>query len=65
MFGVQKGVILVRHLLVLCLVVFLVVLVSGVALAGPLRPTPEPSSLALVGLGLPLAGLWWRRKKRN
>jgi len=26
--------------------------------------TPEPGSLALLGLGLPLAGIWFRRRKK-
>jgi hypothetical protein len=26
-------------------------------------PTPEPGSLALLGLGLPMVGLWFRRRK--
>ena len=26
---------------------------------------PEPGSLALLGLGLPLAGVWYRRRKRS
>jgi archaellum biogenesis protein FlaJ (TadC family) len=61
----KKGVILVRHLLFISLVVSLVVLVSSVAFAVSVQPTPEPGTLALMGVGLPLAGLWWRNRKRS
>jgi hypothetical protein len=39
---------------------------DGIAYYGqPVTPTPEPSSLALAGVGLAVGGIAWRRRKRS